>query len=136
MPARKAQTGTGPPPRYQQQFSTGSGTTGITGIKQANRTRERAVRLVGLAARFKQDRFEKQQVSAPKSALDQLAGDDDALDLVGAFGIWVILDQRTVSAGRSRAVRPGVSTDTASSVGSSAVGYPFSSAARSARQDA
>src|SRR5713101_206284 len=57
----------------------------ITGINRIIRTRERAARLVGLAARFTQDRFEKPQVSGPISALEELAGHHHALNLVGAL---------------------------------------------------
>ncbi len=57
----------------------------IIGINRTIKTRERVARLAGLAARFTQDGFEKPQVSAPKSALQELAGHHHALDLVGAL---------------------------------------------------
>jgi hypothetical protein len=42
-------------------------------------------RLEGLAARSARDSFEKSQLSAPIELLEQLAGHDHALDLVGAL---------------------------------------------------
>ena len=61
----------------------------MTGNNQASNrlpgTRERAVRLGGPAARSTQESCENPQVSALVSALEQLPGHHDALDLVGAL---------------------------------------------------
>jgi hypothetical protein len=55
------------------------------GINRTIRTRERATRLVGLAARFMRDRFAKPQASGLDSAFEDLADHHHALDLVGAL---------------------------------------------------
>ena len=63
----------------------GPETTGITGINRITRTRERAARLVGLAARFMRDGFENPQVNGLISALEELSRHHHPLDLVGAL---------------------------------------------------
>jgi hypothetical protein len=60
-------------------------TTEITGINRTARTRELASRLGSQPAHPQRARPEKTQVRAYKSALQQLAGHDYALDLVGAL---------------------------------------------------
>ena len=57
----------------------------ITGINRVKRTRDLATGLEGLAASLTGERLEKSQVSGPMPLLEQLAGHDYALDLVGAL---------------------------------------------------
>ena len=82
-------------PRGQHGSSTRSGNDReITGINRTTRTRERAARLGSQPAHPQRARPEKTKVRAHKSALEELPGHDDPLDLVGALVDLGVLGDR------------------------------------------